>query len=165
MTKKVDKKAVLTSAAFAIVALAASAAVAAQQPGGANVYKTVFEQPMSNRTVKSAHFAVDREIGRAWIDVELTSNSKDDRGPEWSPPEVNVIRRSLEGLHYDRDRKEVVYGNGPSAVICAEDGSSPGSPLKTTGQCELKVSSDSEKVDDGFSEQEQAVSKVVFEVP
>jgi len=163
--RKVVKNAALTSAAFAIVAFAGSSVFAAPGPVGQNVSKTVFEQPIPNQTVEAAYFGVDRDLGRAWIDVELasTDNSETDRGPEWSPPEVNVIQRRLEGLHYDPARKQVLYGNGPSAVVCAED--VIGSALKTTGQCDLKVSSETRRVDDGFTPQEETVSKVVFQVP
>jgi hypothetical protein len=161
MTTKVVRKAALTSAVFAIVAFVDSPVFAAQGPVG---QKTVFEQSIPNQTVEAAHFAVDRDLGRAWIDVELLS-TEIDRGPEWSPPAMDVIHRRLDGLHYDRARKQVIYGNGPSAVVCAEDVSSPGSALKTTGQCELKVSSETRRVDDGFTQQEETVSKVVFEVP
>jgi hypothetical protein len=164
MTTKVLKNASLTSAAFAIVAFSVSSVFAAQGPLGQNVHKTVFEQPIPHQTVDAAYFAVDRDLGRAWIDVELAS-TEIDKGPEWSPPVTNVVQRRLEGLHYDPARKQVLYGNGPSAVVCADDLSSPGSALKTTGQCELKVSSETRRVDDGFTPQEEAVGKVVFEVP
>ncbi len=93
MTTKVVRNAALCSAAFAIVAFAVSSVFAG--PVGENVYQTVFEQPIPNQTVEAVHFAVDRDLGRAWIDVELvsTNNSETDRGPEWSPPTMNVIHR------------------------------------------------------------------------
>jgi len=161
MKTKAVKNITWTSAAIAIFAFGFSSAFAAQGPADENV--TVLEQPISNQKVESVQFAVDRELGRAWIDVELVSTSEADRGPEWSPPVVNVVHRNLAGLRYDRDRKQVLYGDGPSAVVCAEDAPT-GTALKTTGECELKVSSEMRRIDDGFAQQEQLVSRVVFQV-
>jgi hypothetical protein len=77
-----------------------------------------------------------------------------------------VIPRGLDGLYYDQTRKQVIYRNGSNQVVCAEDWNFLGSTsLKDTGQCRLSLSSETRKVDDGFSGREETVGRVVFDAP
>jgi len=118
--------------------------------------QTIFEGRLQNQDLK-AHFDVDRKLGRAWVDVELTSNSLSDVSSE-------VIPRGLEGLYYDQARGQVIYRNGATGIVCAEDSSFLGlRSLKDTGQCQLRVSSETRRVDDGFDGQQEMVGKVTFE--
>jgi len=57
------------------------------------------------RTRISANIAVNRELGRAWIDVQVVPNES--IGDE--PPDVEVTSKSVECLYYDSARKQVLY--------------------------------------------------------
>jgi hypothetical protein len=120
------------------------------------VSKTVFERPLVNENL-AAHFDVDRDLGRAWIDVVLTNSDYPGRAPE-------VVREALDGLYYDPARKQVIYRNGAKEIVCAEDSSFLGrTSLKNTGRCQLRLSSETRKVDNGFRVEEKSVGAVVFE--
>ncbi len=135
--------ALFLSAAFAAPSLAAT---------------VVFEKPLKSEDLTAAHFDVDRQLGRAWIDVELTPTTIAEA------PESEVIPRGLDGLYYDQTRKQVIYRNGPRQVVCAEDWSFLASTsLKDTGQCRLSLSSETRKVDDGFGGREETVGRVLFD--
>lgn len=120
----------------------------------------VFERPLGNWDQGiSADFAVNRELGRAWIDVQVESATIGEEAP---PREV--ISKRIEGLYYDSARKQVLYRAAAETVVCAEDATFLWSTyLKSTGQCRLTPVSERRKVDDGFKIGEQAVAKVVFE--
>jgi hypothetical protein len=121
----------------------------------------VFEAPLDNwKKVVSADFVANRELGRAWIDVQV----------EWSnsigeePAEREVTSKAVEGLYYDSARKQVLYRTATETVVCAEDATFLWSTyLKSTGQCLLTPRTEQHKVDDGFKIREQTVAKVVFE--
>lgn len=140
--------------AFATLALLLPPVLAAAAP----VSETIFEKPLQNQDV-SAHFDVNRQLGRAWINVELTPTGI-------SEIQVSeVVPRGLDGLYYDQVRRQVIYRNGAAGIVCAEDSSFLGSTsLKDTGQCQLRVTSETRRVDDGFNGQEETVGRVVFEV-
>jgi hypothetical protein len=120
----------------------------------------VFEQPVYNWGEEvSAVFAANRELGRAWIDVGVTSAVL---GEE--PPTVQVIPKAVEGLYYDSARKQVLYRAGAETIVCAEDATFLWSTyLKSTGQCMLSPRIEQRKIDDGFAIRDQRVAKVVFE--
>ena len=132
-------------------------AVSAAAPKPAAVNKTVFEQPLNDEDLDAAHFDVNRDLGRAWIDVVLRSDYTVDEQPE-------VVQRALHGLYYDSARKEVIYRSGAKEIVCAEDSTFLGmTSLKNTGQCDLQLSSEKRPVDDGFNVQQETVGKVVFQ--
>jgi hypothetical protein len=119
--------------------------------------KTVFERQLDNEDL-AAHFDVNRDLGRAWIDVVITDDYSEIGEPE-------VVRRPLDGLYYDPARKQVIYRNGAKGIVCAEDSNFLGiRSLKDTGQCKLRLSIGPRKVDDGFKVDEETVGKVTFEV-
>jgi len=141
--------------------VAIGAAVMFSFSGVANAAQLiVFEQPLArwNEQV-SAEFGVNRELGRAWVDVGLTTA---DLGE--GPPETVVIPRAVEGLYYDSARKQVLYRAGSEVTVCAEDAKFLFSTyLKSTGQCLLTPRNEKRNVDDGFNIREQTVAKVLFE--
>jgi hypothetical protein len=142
--------------AFVFGALFLSAAFAA--PAGAATI--VFEQPLKSEDLTAAHFDVNRQLGRAWVDVELTPRIIAEA------PESEVIPRGLDGLYYDQTNKQVIYRNGSDQVVCAQDWHFLGSTsLKDTGQCRLSLSSEKRTIDDGFSGREETVGRVVFDAP
>jgi hypothetical protein len=131
--------------------------------GVANAEQLIlFEAPLeSSKREVSANFAVNRELGRAWVDVEVQSMNQ---GEEPTNPEV--ISRTVEGLYYDPARKQVLYRTAAESIVCAEDARFLWNTyLKATGQCLLTPSYEQRKVDDGFRIHERTVAKVVFESP
>ncbi len=144
--------------ALAVGAFYLPAALAAQ---GA-ISKTVFERVLQNEDL-TAHFEVNRDLGRAWIDVELTPESP---GSYIAAHEPEVLPRAVDGLYYDQASKQVIYRNGTNRVVCAEDSTFLwGKSLKETGQCPLSVTSETRQVDDGFNGHQEIVGKVVLELP
>ena len=153
MNVKRNETWLVKSVGFAVVALCLTPVLAAAAQAG----QTVFERPLHNESL-AAHFDVNRQLGRAWIDVELISNTPSEI------PDSHVVPQALNGLYYDPVRKQVIYRTGASGIVCAEDSSFLGTTsLKETGQCQLRVSAETRQVDDGFNGQEQTVGSVVFE--
>lgn len=103
-----------------------------------------------------------REIVRY---TEALGSSSVSPEPSFELQTSKVVSRPLQGLYYDHGRKQVIYRNGTAGIVCAEDSSSSGvASLKDTGQCRLRVSSETRKVEDGFNGGgEETVSRVVFE--
>src|SRR5215471_12474331 len=121
----------------------------------------VYEAVGGSSQLVSASFAVNRELGRAWVDVQIQST---DFYVEGLPP-VDVIVRRVDGLYYDSARKQVLYQTGAETIVCAEDATFLWSThLKTTGRCQLTSSTERRKIDDGFDVREQTVARVVFDV-
>lgn len=122
---------------------------------------TVFETSLDNwKRDVTAKFAANRDLGRAWIDVEVTTDTP---GDEASAPEVTS--KALKGLYYDPAAKQVLYRTANESVVCSEDASFLWRTyLKDTGRCLLTPLFEKRKVDDGFNLREQTVSKIVFEV-
>ena len=141
--------------------VAIGAAVMCSFVGAANAEQLiVFDQPLSqwNQEV-SADFGVNRELGRAWVQVGLTTPAIGEEGPD-----TQVINRAVEGLYYDSARKQVLYRAGSEVVVCAEDAKFLWSTyLKSTGQCLLTPRSEQRKVDNGFTIEDRAFAKVAFE--
>jgi len=118
----------------------------------------VYEAPLSSDQQVSADFAVNRQLGRAWVDVEVRSSVSG------SEPQFNLpIERQVDGLYYDSARKQVLYRTATGPVVCAEDATSLGGTyLKSTGNCPLIPSTEQRSVDNGFDVYERTVAKVVL---
>jgi len=129
--------------------------------GGADATQIiVFEAPFDNWNQGiSAGFAANRELGRAWIDVQVETKSF---GEDPLPREV--ISKAVEGLYYDKDRKQVLYRTATETIVCAEDATFLWRTyLKSTGQCLLTPGTEQRKIDDGFNIRERTFAKVVFD--
>ncbi|SRR6266849_169780 len=120
----------------------------------------VFEAPFDDSIQQiSADFAVNRKLGRAWVDVEVESRMTGSE-PQFIPP----LQRQVDGLYYDSARKQVLYRTASGPIVCAEDAAGVGEThLKTTGNCRLISSTEQRQVDDGFNVEERTVTKVVFD--
>jgi hypothetical protein len=121
----------------------------------------VFEAPLDNWGQDvSADFAVDRELGRAWVDVVLTTNTQGDE-----PVTREASPRHIDGLYYDAARKQVLYRSASETIVCAEDSTFLWRTyLKSTGSCLFSPRIEKRKIDDGFHIHEKNIAKVVFEV-
>ncbi len=120
----------------------------------------VFEGPIDKGHQEvSADFGVNRQLGRAWIDVKVTTDSFNE-----SPPIEVVTMKMVEGLYYDSAHKQVLYRTASGPIVCAEDTTFLWSThLKSTGQCPLNERTEQRKVDDGFETREQSLAQVVFD--
>ena len=117
----------------------------------------VYEAQLDDSTQTiSADFAVNRKLGRAWVDVQVQSIQIGSE-PTFDPP----IPRQVYGLYYDAARKQLLYRTATGPIVCAED--LGGTHLKSTGNCRLTPSSGQRMVDDGFYVHEQRVAEVVFD--
>ncbi len=154
---RIGKRVWSTGLVFTVVGSLLPAMAGALAPETAAVVsRTVFEKTLDSENL-AAHFDVDRALGRAWIDVVLTDDYAEIGAPD-------VVRRPLDGLYYDPAKKQVIYRNGAKGIVCAEDSTFLGmTSLKDSGQCQLRLSSERRKVDNGFKVEEETVGKVVFE--
>jgi hypothetical protein len=121
----------------------------------------VFEAPIVNWNQEvSANFATNRELGRAWVDVQVESNNSiGDEGPD-----REVVSKAVEGLYYDSARKQVLYRTPTGTIVCAEDATFLWRTyLKSTGQCSLTAHTEQRKIDDGFNVHEETVAEVVLD--
>lgn len=120
----------------------------------------VFEGPLNAQHQEvSADFAVNRELGRAWIDVKVTTDPIGE-----GPRGEIVIMKMLEGLYYDSGRKQLLYRTASEPIVCAEDANLLWTTyLKSTGQCLLKPRTEERKADNGFEVRQQTVAQVVFD--
>lgn len=120
----------------------------------------VFEAPLDDSIRQiSADFAVNRELGRAWVDVEVEARQTGSE-PIFGLP----MQRQVDGLYYDSARKQVLYRTASGPIVCAEDAAGVGEThLKTTGNCRLTSSTERRQVDDGFNVEERTITKVVFD--
>src|SRR5215472_17155906 len=140
--------------------LALCALVVGSFVGIANAGQIIVFEALDDWNQKiSAKFAVNRELGRAWIDVRVVSTES--IGDE--PPDVEVISKSVEGLYYDSARKQVLYRTAIETIVCAEDVTSLwGTYLKGTGKCLLTPRTEHQNLDDGFKVRKRTVAQIVF---
>ncbi len=150
------KKALGAAVLFTVLAGALPAAAAGNKPTtDTDAKKKVLQQKTEDQYV-SAYFGVNRNLGRAWVEVAVT--------PFVDTPQRDVIaRKMIKGLYYDAERKAVIYQREGKETVCAEDWHFLlSTSLKTTGNCELKVSAKARKVDDGFTVENEPITKVTL---
>src|SRR5215813_9696592 len=120
----------------------------------------VYEAVGGSSQLVSASFAVKRELGRAWVDVQVQSSASSGE-PVLYPP----IEKHVDGLYYDSARKQVLYRTATGPIVCAEDATALWATyLKSTGNCRLIPITEQRKIDDGFDVREQTVARVVLDV-
>ncbi len=120
----------------------------------------VYEAVGGSSQLVSVSFAVNRELGRAWVDVQVQSGGSSSE-PAFDPP----IEKQVDGLYYDSARKQVLYRTATGPIVCAEDATALWATyLKSTGNCRLIPITEQRKIDDGFDVREQTVARVVFDV-
>ncbi len=119
----------------------------------------VYEAPLSSDQQVAANFAVNRKLGRAWVDVEVRSSMSGSEALFELP-----IERQVDGLYYDSAQKQVLYRTAAGPIVCAEDATALGATyLKSTGNCSLIPSTEQRSVDDGFAVYERTVAKVILD--
>lgn len=157
--RKALSKGIAWGWALAVGAFYASASLA--QGGTRN--EVVFSRAMGPHERLRAEFQVDRELGRAWVAVELRWLTPD--GYPWGGQTLD-IPSAVDGLYYDKSTKQLVYQSGKVRVVCAEDWTLLWhTALKETGQCPLRVSSQTRTLYDGFNRRDETVGEVVLQLP
>src|SRR5262245_25218900 len=120
----------------------------------------VFEKAKQSETASIvAEFDVNRELGRAWIRVQIF-----DAGTSEAPSLPEVTFAPISGLYFDTATNRILYDDGSHAVVCADEKSLLFLKyLKPTGNCAVRIYSQSQTIDDGFELSTQTVERVVFE--
>ena len=119
----------------------------------------VYEAPLSSDQQVAANFAVNRKLGRAWVDVEVRSSMSGSEALFELP-----IERQVDGLYYDSAQKQVLYRTATGPIVCAEDATALWATyLKSTGNCPLILRTEQRSVDDGIAVYERTVAKVILD--
>jgi len=113
----------------------------------ANEGQPIFSAPLAaNEATKAKRFAINDQLGRAWVEVEVWHLNSD----------VSDLHRvQVPGLYYDRDTRKVVFEADGEQVVCA-NARDPGGllfrhpRLEPTGDCELTRRYVKVPVDNGF---------------
>jgi len=119
---------------------------------------TVFKTGFINRTILGT-FKVNPELGRAWVEVEVYGSHSDS--------DSDYYRVKVDGLSYDAQTKEVVWDYQGERIVCARETTAGRSIFRYTYikniDCDFKLSSVVENVDDGFEvvRRKYAVLKLV----
>jgi hypothetical protein len=120
----------------------------------------VLEKQQGSETSSiDAKFEVNRELGRAWIEIQII-----DSGISEAASIVELIRKPVEGLTFDNTTKTVVYTRGEHSVVCANEKALLFSKsYAPTAECPIVISFENQMLDDGFNVSNEVVWKVVFD--
>lgn len=108
----------------------------------------IFKAPLSSLDAsKSKRFAINPELGRAWVEIEVWHNFSEN---------TEFHRVQIPGLSYKQDTAQVVFAQDEKTVVCAEVETGgfwifKHERIKPTGDCELTRKYVKVPVDDGFS--------------
>lgn len=108
----------------------------------------IFKAPLSSLDAsKSKRFAINPELGRAWVEIEVWHNFSET---------TEFHRVQIPGLSYSKDTAQVVFTEDDKTVVCAEVESGgfwifKHERINPTGDCELTRKYVKVPVDDGFS--------------
>jgi len=117
------------------------------------------KEKASDTSLVSAKFDVNRELGRAWLEIAIS-----DSGVVGDYSLAEVILKPVEGLSYDQVSNRVVYTREGRSVVCANDEAFLFQRyLKETGECPISISFENRTLDDGFNQTSRVVSKVVLD--
>ncbi len=117
------------------------------------------KQQESDSSSINAMFEVNRELGRAWVEIQISYP-----GQSGDDSIVEVIRKPVEGLSFDNATNSVVYSRGERSVVCANEKASLFHKYYApTAECPIVISFENRMLDDGFNVSNQVVSKVVFD--
>lgn len=122
------------------LSLSALAATAAET-------KPIFKAPIaSHEATKSKRFAINADLGRAWVEVEVWHDASETS---------EVHRVQVPGLSYDPETAQVVFVNERQSVVCANVRETGNflfrqTRVEPTGDCELSRKYVKVPVDDGF---------------
>ena len=106
----------------------------------------IFTAPIGQEASKSKRFAINPELGRAWVEIDVSHSFSET---------TESHRVAIPGLAYNTDSRQVVYDAEGKTVICAnvrETGSwiFKSHRIEPTGDCELTRKYVKVPIDDGF---------------
>lgn len=114
-------------------------------------------QPPSVET----RFAADKDLGRAWI--LLTVKDRIAAENNGAPPETVKVR--VDGLSFDPATGDIVYEANQHKTVCATQRRIFVKQFyKQTRDCQISVSFDTRKIDDGFNLREERIANIVLDV-
>ena len=109
-----------------------------------------------------AHFEVNKELGRAWVVMDITEFR---RGPR-NEQRTRSIREKVPGLSYDANTRTIVYDKDGALHECAKVTTRGRSIFRydkiTPLNCSLKVKKAKKAYDDGFRVRHQTVMQAVL---
>jgi len=104
----------------------------------------------------TSQFEVNRELGRAWIRIDVWDDTSNEL-----PTIVKTERKAVEGLSYDPSTKRVIHRTGADTIVCAEDSKFLWMErLIPTGNCSIRVSTEERIADDGFETSKHSIARV-----
>lgn len=135
---------VMAGASLLAVALGSASLPAAASSGTVQIFET---HPHPTIQRKTSTFAINPELGRAWVEVTFDAPSPEDRH--------EVVRVRVPGLSYDAGSRAIVFRAKDRTVECARVELRGRGPFKRhaiqpTGQCELTHRYVDVPLDDGF---------------
>lgn len=131
-----------------LLVLALSLGLGATAVQAKETQQRIFKTPASAFVPNpSKNFAVNPELGRAWVEVNLFYPSSE---------MTESHRVAVPGLRYDRERAEVVFENAQQRVVCATVQESgwwifSHNRVRPTGDCELTHRYEEHPSDNGFT--------------
>jgi hypothetical protein len=132
-------------ASLVAIALGAIAPAAIASAAELRIFE---DHPHPSIQRKTTAFAINAELGRAWVEVTFDAASPEDR-PE-------VVRVRVPGLRYDAATKAIVFQDEDRIVECARvelrgRGAFARHAISPTGRCELTHRYVRVPIDDGFA--------------
>ena len=103
-----------------------------------------------------ATYAINSELGRAWVNLVIDVNPSDpDVNPSDPDGDVYDKRVKVEGLSYDAVNKSILFVDGLDIIVCANYvingwGIFKSEKLIQTGNCEFVETQETRYVDNGF---------------
>jgi hypothetical protein len=122
------------------------------------VYETRDYSPMD----VSPAFGVNKDLGRAWAVLTLTSGSGDSIS-------FYDERVKIEGLSFDAAAKEIVLERNGERIVCGQmynrrwilDG---GRSIRMTERCSFSVKKEKIEIDNGFEIKKKSITRVYLNV-
>lgn len=135
-------------ASLVAIALGTAASTAVASTGELRIFEN---HPHPSIQRKTSTFAINAELGRAWVEVTFDAASPEDR--------PDVVRVRVPGLSYDAATKTIVFQADDRVVECARVERRGRGPfarhtIEPTGRCELTHRYVRVPIDDGFAIEE-----------
>ena len=107
-------------------------------------------------------YRVNKELGRAWIEVTIAESSHGDL-------HYSDVRAKVPGLTYSAEINGVVYNKNGEEVVCGTFYNSRwtidrGMSFKDTGRCNISTNKYTKKVDDGYYIKDVKMTEVLLTI-
>lgn len=106
-------------------------------------------------------YGADKELGRAWIILTL----KDKTSSENAGAPTETVEVKMDGLSLDPATGNIVYEKNQEKTVCAmQKRFLTKKYFKKSKNCEINVSVETRKVDDGLKLKDKQVANVILDV-